>query len=169
MLVLLLLLLLTTLTEKNDNGWDQGQVMTLPNASILSPYGVCNSLLKQTWQPLVLKAEFAPPSFTNTTQLFALMTRNETSISCRVVNFNSTKTLRVDLSSTLAANECLHSGAMAQVLTMRADSTYAVNTPAKPDNVAVREAPPLPITAGAFVFSAPAISISVVTAQLIKC
>ena len=53
----------------NDNGWDQPQIMVNPNASILTPYGQSNRLLKETWQPTVVQSAASPTDVTNTTEV----------------------------------------------------------------------------------------------------
>ena len=145
--------------------------MVLPNMSFLSPYGVCNALLQRTWQPQVLRTLVAPARFTNDSEVFVLASRNASeSLSVRVVNVNaSSQRLRIEWAAALAGGTCRERDALASVLGMQADSLTAVNTPARPENVAIKQGVPLAIDGHAVVFVAPGLSVSVITVRLTGC
>lgn len=151
----------------NDNGWDQAQIMVTPNASILTPFGQSNRLLKETWQPTVVHSSVSPADLTNTTQIFFIATKNDSALNLRVVNLNSSA-VRVRFS--WAEEACSRgSGGTASVRVLRADSLAAVNTPAQPDLVSIADGAPLPIADSSLDYSAPKFSISVITIRGVEC
>jgi alpha-L-arabinofuranosidase len=147
----------------NDNGWDQPQIMVTPNASILTPYGQSNRLLKESWQPAVVHSDVSPEGVTNTTEIFFLATTNDSALNLRVVNLN-TSAVRVHFS--WAHDACSSSSGGSTAATVRvlsADSLEAVNTPAQPNLVSIVDAASLPIANSSLDYSAPKFSISVIT------
>ena len=147
----------------NDNGWDQAQIMVTPNASILTPYGQSNRLLKDTFQSTVVHSSVTPMNATNSSECFFLATRNDSALNLRVVNLN-TSAIRVHFS--WAGDACSSSGGDSTAATVRvlsADSLEAVNTPAQPDLVSIVDGAPLSIVNNSVEYSAPKFSISVIT------
>jgi hypothetical protein len=145
--------------------------------TIISPFGLSNVLLKQTWQPTVLHVTSDPADFTNVTEVFVLATRNETAMNIRVVNLNASA---VAVDFVWSAQEVEQSNSEAKILSMQADSLTAVNTPATPAFVQITEGPCLEVRAAATTlndaktkrqprtlqFQAPKYSISVITVPL---
>jgi alpha-L-arabinofuranosidase len=147
----------------NDGGWDQGQIMVTPNASILTPYGQSNRLLKETFQSTVVQSRVVPMDAMNNSECFFLATRNDSALNLRIVNLN-TSSIRVFFS--WAKDTCLSAGgdsAAATVRVLSADSLEAVNTPAQPDLVSIVDGAPLPIVNNSVEYLAPKFSISVIT------
>lgn len=161
----------------NDNGWDQPQIMVTPNASILTPYGQSNVLLKESWQPTAVHSGVSPADATNTTQIFFLATRNGSALNLRVVNLNTSAVhVRFSWAETAEASVCMNGGSggggsnMASVRVLSADSLEAVNTPAQPERVSIVDGTSLPINNNSAIdYSAPKFSISVITVALVDC
>ena len=170
----------------NDNGWDQGQIMVLPNASILSPYGMSNKLLKATFQPTVVSSAVDPAGLTDSTELFFLATTNKTAMNFRIANLNTSAvplhiTWKAEVKGDVGnpggdtdrAEVRCFTGETARVQVLGADSLDAVNTPAQPNRVGIADGAPLAVVvggvSGSLQYVAPKLSVTVITVEVGEC
>jgi len=158
--------------HRDDDGFTQGLITFLPNATFLQPPGYVHSMIASSWQPLGLNVSWSADGgggtdrrgsrWNATYSASAARSANGRTVVIRLLSHATTPTT---VSFTLLGRRrAMKSTAATYVATtLAAPALDAINTAAEPLGVAPREHPPASLEEP---FTLPARSFAIVTARL---